>query len=91
MLQAARGLTLPVRRLTLIAGAIEDVCLTNEYNDVARMVQEIAVVASRSDAVLRWAFPPGNLIGEILIHGHPYDRTALGRDGPARPLPQSMP
>ncbi len=90
VLQAVRGLSLPVRRLTLMAGAIEDDCLAREYNDVARKVLETAVVASRSDEVLHWAFPAGNLVGGILMHGHPYDRTALGRDGPARPLPPGV-
>ena len=29
-------------------------------------------------------------MGEIVMHGHPYDTTALGRDGPLRPLPRSL-
>jgi hypothetical protein len=90
VLEAARGVSLPIRRLTLMAGAIEDNCLAREYHDVAERVQETTVIASTSDAVLQWAFPAGNLIGEILMRGHPYDRTALGRRGPARPLPQDV-
>ena len=40
--------------------------------------------------VLEWAFPAGNLVGEIIMRGHPYDRTALGRDGPDRPIPPTL-
>jgi len=90
MLEALRGLKTGARRLIIMAGAIEDDCLAREYADAAAKAAEIYVLASRSDAVLKLAFPAGNLIGEILMHGDPYDRTALGREGPARPLPPNV-
>jgi hypothetical protein len=90
VLEAVRGLDTNPRRVILMAGAIENDCLVREYADAAAKVSEIYVLASRSDFVLEWAFPAGNLIGEIIMHGHPYDRTALGRNGPVRPIPSSL-
>jgi hypothetical protein len=87
VLEALTGMTSGVRRLILMAGAIEDDCLVNEYKAAAAKAAEIFILASKSDAVLEFAFPIGNLVGEIVMHGHPYNRTALGRDGPSQPIP----
>jgi hypothetical protein len=86
VLEAVTGLNLSVRRLILMAGAIEDDCLVNEYRAAAAKAAEIFVLSSRSDAVLEFAFPVGNLVGEIIMRGHPYNKTALGRDGPSQPI-----
>ena len=90
VLETIRGLNAKPRQVILMAGAIENDCLAKEYADAAAKASKIYVIASRSDEVLKWAFPAGNLVGEIVMHGHPYDRTALGRDGPDRPLPSAM-
>jgi len=90
ILEAVRGLHTHVRRVVLMAGAIEDNCLTREYADAAAKVAEIYVLASRSDDVLKLAFPAGNLLSQIFMHGDPYDRTALGREGPSRPVPSTL-
>jgi len=90
VLETVRGLDTNPRRVILMAGAIEDDCLVNEYADAAAKTSEIYVLASRSDFVLEWAFPAGNLIGEIIMHGHPYDHTALGRNGSVRPIPSNL-
>jgi hypothetical protein len=87
VLEALSGLNFDARRLILMAGAIEDDCLVNEYQQAANKVQEIYVLSSRSDWVLEIAFPIGNPVGEIIMHGHPYFKTALGREGPAQPIP----
>jgi len=88
VLETIRGLDAGPRKIMLMAPAIESDCLAREYHDAAQKVSDrIYVLASRRDAVLQLAFPMGNLIGEIVMHGHPYNRTALGREGPARPLP----
>lgn len=83
VLQALEGLAAGARRLVLMAAAIENDCLENEYAAAAGKAQQITVVASKKDRVLQLAFPIGNPIGEIVMHGHPYFRTALGRAGPA--------
>ena len=90
ILEAVKRLDTNPRRVILMAGAIEDDCLAREYADAAAKAAEIYVLASRSDDVLKLAFPAGNLLGEILMHGHPYSRTALGREGPARPVPSNL-
>jgi len=87
VLETLAGLNRRARRLVLMAGAIENNCLQQEYRDAASKADQILVLASVCDWVLHYAFPVGNPIGQIIMHGHPYFRTALGRDGPAQPLP----
>jgi len=87
ILEALDKLDRDARRLILMAGAIEDDCLINEYRKAAGKAQEIYILSSKSDWVLEFAFPIGNPIGEIIMHGHPYFKTALGRNGPAQPIP----
>jgi pimeloyl-ACP methyl ester carboxylesterase len=84
VLQALQDLAGGVRRLVLMAAAIEDDCLHQEYRAAAAKAQSIHVLASKEDWVLAGAFPLGNVIGEIVMRGHPYFKTALGRDGPDR-------
>lgn len=83
VLQALADMQGGVRCLVLMAGAIEDDCLSREYWRAAPKAQAIHVLASQQDWVLAGAFPAGNVVAEILMHGHPYARRALGRDGPA--------
>jgi len=83
VLQTIRGLKLHVRRLLLMAGAIDDNCLTNEYADAAKKVDQISLLTSKSDAVLAAAYPLGNPLQGIIDRGHPYYHAALGREGPA--------
>jgi esterase/lipase superfamily enzyme len=73
-----------IRRLVLMAGAIDDTCLHDEYRDAAAKVDAISLLASRGDWVLEFAFPVGNFFGGIVSRGHPYVHAALGREGPAR-------
>lgn len=74
--------TINPRKLTLMAGAINDDCLTDEYQDAAAKVGEISVLASSEDYVLEFAFPVGNPVSGIITQGHPYWHGALGREGP---------
>src|SRR5215471_2776642 len=80
-----------VRRVVLMAGAIDSDCLVNEYGKAARRVEEISLLASTRDDVLAFAFPLGNPLQGLLDRGHPYYRAALGHKGPAQPLPPSPP
>lgn len=73
-----------VRRLAIMAGAIDDTCLQDEYGAAAGKVDAISLLASRGDWVLEFAFPLGNFLGGIVSRGHPYVHAALGREGPAR-------
>lgn len=90
VLETIRGLTLPVRFLALMAGAIEDDCLVDEYRDVGKKVTKISILASLKDEVLALAFPIGNLAEAILTPTHPLWHSAIGRSGPQPPYPASL-
>lgn len=90
VLATIRSLTLPVRRLTLMAGAVESTCLIDEFAAAAAKVDAISVLASRKDTVLSRLFPLGNFIGGILEVGHPWWRAAIGHCGPAQPWPANF-
>jgi hypothetical protein len=72
-----------VHRVLLMAGAIDNNCLTREYANAAGKIEQISLLASTRDAVLAAAFPLGNPIQGIIDSGHPYYHAALGREGPA--------
>lgn len=84
VLETISGLNRRVRRLVLMAGAIDNTCLHDEYKSAAASVDDISVLASQGDRVLEIAFPIGNFLGGIVSRGHPYTHAALGREGPAR-------
>jgi alpha/beta hydrolase family protein DUF900 len=86
LLQAIRTMaTRTVRRAILMAGAIPDDTLTDEFADVPAKIADISILASMEDDVLKWAFPLGNFVGEIVGKDHPWWQSALGRTGPATP------
>lgn len=68
--------------ITLMAAAIDDTCLVDEYGDVGNHIKKISVLASSCDEVLKWAFPAGNPLSGIVTRGDPYWHGALGRYGP---------
>jgi hypothetical protein len=90
VLQTIAAMQLPVRRATLMAGAIDDTCLNDEFQNVATRVGKISVLASQNDDVLSFLFPVGNFIGGIIAAGHPWWHAALGQGGPAKPWPASF-
>jgi hypothetical protein len=90
LLATVSNMSLPVRRATIMAGAIDDDCLNTEFQAAAGKIGKISVLASDRDTVLEWAFPLGNLAGGILTEGHPWWHEALGRGGPANPRPGSF-
>ena len=88
VMQTIAGLSrTSVRRLLLMAGAIDNTCLSSEYAGAAEKIQSISVLASRSDDVLKWAFPTGNFVSGLFSRGTPYVHEAIGREGPAEPYP----
>lgn len=92
VLQAVRGLKgLSVHRVLLMAGAIDNDCLTDEYSAAAGKIGEISLLSSEKDDVLAFAFPLGNPLQRIIDRSHPYFRAALGREGPAQPYPPAPP
>ncbi len=74
-----------LKTVTMMAGAIDDDCLTHEYQDAAARMGEISVLASSRDEVLKLAFPLGNPVAGFVTRGDPYWHGALGRYGPNPP------
>ncbi|MGD0548526.1 MAG: alpha/beta hydrolase [Terracidiphilus sp.] len=83
-------LSLPVRRLTLMAPAIDDNCLMTEFQAAAAKIGTISVLASSEDSVLSMCFPLGNFFAGIIDADHPWWRAALGNRGPAKPWPANF-
>lgn len=90
VLQTVSEMSLPVRRVVLMAGAIDDNCLDTEYQSAAAGIGKISVLASKKDDVLSALFPLGNLIGGIIAAGHPWWHAALGHCGPSNPKPANF-
>jgi len=90
VLQTVNKMTTRVARVALMAGAIDNDCLNNEFKGAAGNVEQISALASKKDAVLGLAFPLGNLVAGIVDQGHPWWRGALGRYGPAKPRPANF-
>jgi hypothetical protein len=88
VLQTIRGIqkSRRVAHLMLMAGAIDDTCLGDEYRDAAAVVDRVSVLSSYHDQVLHWAFPFGNFLAGIVTRDCPYWHAALGREGPASTL-----
>ncbi len=80
----------PVRRLTLMAGAIDDDCLTTEFEAAAAKIGTISALASMKDTVLSRLFPLGNFVGGILTVGHPWWHAAIGHCGPTQAWPENF-
>src|SRR5205807_240504 len=90
MLESVAATTLRIKRLVLMAGAVDDDCLHAQYAQAAQRVEEISVLASHCDEVLNIAFPLGNPLAGLLDVGHPYWSSALGRNGPDVPQPAGL-
>lgn len=90
VLATIEKLRLPVRRLNLMAGAIDDDCLTREFAGAAANVGTISVLASKKDTVLSHLFPLGNFFAGILDVGHPWWRAAIGHCGPVKTWPANF-
>lgn len=90
VLEAITAMSLPVRRATFMAGAIDDNCLSGEFKAAAAKIGEISVLASTKDEVLSSLFPLGNFLAGIIAEGHPWWHAALGHRGPSRARPANF-
>jgi len=82
VLESVRAMAGLVREVALMAGAVDDDCLTGQYRSDLARVGAVSVLASAQDEVLSAAFPIGNLFAGIVSRGHPYWHAALGHLGP---------
>jgi alpha/beta hydrolase family protein DUF900 len=85
VLEAVQNLSRPARVVCLAAAAINEDCLTTEYADAAKNTEEISILASRKDDVLKIAFRIGDPISDLLHDDHRPFEQALGYDGPPAP------
>jgi hypothetical protein len=83
VLQALLGLDRPARSVTIMAGAINQSCLVQEYASAARNAVRLSVLASKGDNVLKLAFPLGDPFADLLHDDHPVVEPALGYAGPS--------
>jgi hypothetical protein len=90
ILQTINNMSTPVRRVVIMAGAIDDNTLNTEFQAAAAKIGGINVLSSKEDKVLSALFPLGNWIGGIIAAGHPWWRAALGHTGPVTPLPTNL-
>jgi hypothetical protein len=90
VLSTIAHMNMTVRRLMLMAGAIDDNCLNTEFEDAQTQVGIVSALASKKDDVLSALFPLGNLIGGIIAAGHPWWHAALGHTGPVNPRPANF-
>lgn len=87
VLSTIANLNMPVRRLNLMAGAIDDDCLITEFSAAAAKIGSVSVLASQKDTVLSRLFPLGNFVAGIIAAGHPWWHSAIGRSGPVQTWP----
>ena len=70
------------------------VAIPRKYRDVARRSHRVAVLASRGDTVLKWAYPPGDLLQRFIFFWKEDFGLALGYHGPRRrgihPVPEEV-
>jgi Alpha/beta hydrolase of unknown function (DUF900) len=90
VLETISKMSRPVRRVTIMAGAIDDNCLNTEFKPAAAKIGEISILASKKDEVLSAIFPLGNLFAGILAAGHPWWHAGLGHQGPSNPWPGNL-
>jgi Alpha/beta hydrolase of unknown function (DUF900) len=90
VLEAIKASTRQIRRACIIAGAVNAGCLTEEYKGAAKNCGEIRTLSSMMDLVLEFAYPPGDLMANILDPDHPFFEPALGRGGPIAPYESTV-
>jgi len=83
VLQTLLGLDRPARSVTLMAGAINQSCLAEEYAAATAHAGRLSLLASKGDNVLKLAFPPGDVAADLLHYDHPFGEPALGFAGPS--------
>ena len=89
VLEAVKSLDRRARLVCLMAGAINRDCLQSEYDAACENSAAIALLASRSDMVLKLAFRAGDTLADLLNDDHHQLQQALGYAGP--PLPAGPP
>jgi hypothetical protein len=90
VLETIKASTRPMRVACITAGAVNAACLREEFAASAANCDQIVILSSRKDLVLEFAYPPGDLVADILDPDHPPFEPALGRGGPTAPWGSSV-
>jgi hypothetical protein len=85
VLEAVSKLNRKARSVCLTAAAINRDCLTAEYAVAAQNSEQISLLASREDLVLKVAFSVGDPFADLLHDDHTPFEIALGSEGPPTP------
>lgn len=87
VLEAVSNLSRKASTVCLTAAAVNRDCLTAEYAAAASNAEQISILASREDKVLKLAFPIGDPLSLLLHADHTPFQIALGSEGPPTPAP----
>jgi hypothetical protein len=86
MLEAVRRLDRKAKLLCLTAAAVDNNCLQKQYKAAADNCETIVNLASRKDRVLKYLYPAGDFVSDILGDDDSPFVGALGRAGPRAPV-----
>jgi hypothetical protein len=90
VLEAVSHLNRKARLVCLTAAAINRDCLTAEYASATENVEQISLLASREDLVLKIAFSVADPLSDLLNADHIPFQVALGSEGPPTPAPPQV-
>jgi hypothetical protein len=90
VLEAVSRLKRKARSVCLTAAAINRDCLTTEYVVAARNSEQISILASREDMVLKIAFSVADPFADLLHDDHSPFQVALGSVGPPPTAPPQV-
>jgi Alpha/beta hydrolase of unknown function (DUF900) len=90
VLEATQNTTQVTRNLCMAAGAVNRDALVGQYAAAQKRATTISNLASDKDKVLKLAYPVGDLFANLLHDDHAFAKAALGRRGPARPMPSNV-
>ncbi len=82
ILNAATHLNRRVRELVLTAAAADNDCLARQHAAAHANAERVCVLSSKRDKTLRWAYPVGDAVSDILGDGDSVFGGALGYRGP---------
>lgn len=86
VLEALLAMSAPVRQMCIAAPAVDNDCLSNRFAEALSRVERLTVLSSKSDRVLRWAYPLGDFFSDVFGDDDSAFRGAMGLKGP-RPMP----
>ena len=90
VLEAVSNLVRKAHSVCLTAAAVNSDCLMAEYASAAQNCEQISILASREDMVLKLAFSVGDPFADLLHNDHTPFQAALGSQGPSAPAPPQV-